>query len=174
MRRVFKFAALVSSLLCLGTVVLWVRAQFVSDWAQRIYDVQSAPDRYGNGRAVCFTVATTPSRLKIARWLCVLPFREGAGYRRRAVKSGEEGWEFPQFVGWIGREGANTNHQEWISLPFWFLTLMFAAVSIAAYGPWRWRAKPGCCPKCNYDLRATPDRCPECGTAPAGKIKNSN
>jgi hypothetical protein len=50
----------------------------------------------------------------------------------------------------------------------WVLLLVTGAVP-AMYLRRRLRERrrrlPGGCPTCGYDLRATPDRCPECGTA---------
>jgi len=52
------------------------------------------------------------------------------------------------------------------TIPYWLLFLVTALAPAARLTARlrRKRSPPGLCPKCRYDLRATPDRCPECGT----------
>jgi hypothetical protein len=52
---------------------------------------------------------------------------------------------------------------------YWSLLTVSGVLSLLS-GQWLFRErqlrkrKRGFCPKCGYDLRATPERCPECGT----------
>jgi hypothetical protein len=56
------------------------------------------------------------------------------------------------------------------AVPHWFVALLAAILPVR----WAWRRlaarrrkRAGCCSRCGYDLRATPARCPECGTTTA-------
>jgi hypothetical protein len=75
------------------------------------------------------------------------------------------------YVNFAGRPYLLEPAVEWeVRLPFW---CQFAVVApAAALLAWRARRRrhrlsAGWCEKCGYDLRASPERCPECGTARA-------
>lgn len=53
-------------------------------------------------------------------------------------------------------------------LPAWFVFLISTILPCArlAFARNTRSNRPGCCRFCGYDLRATPSRCPECGTGP--------
>lgn len=78
-----------------------------------------------------------------------LPRRLGFGYRN--------------FSGPAAADGAVSN--AYYVVPAWMISMLFALPS----GLWFLyavrRHKTGRCYHCGYDLRATPDRCPECGFA---------
>jgi hypothetical protein len=58
-----------------------------------------------------------------------------------------------------------------VYVPYWLPVLLSAAVAAGVFVV-RWtrsarRRRWGLCPRCGYDLRATPGRCPECGAVAA-------
>jgi hypothetical protein len=66
--------------------------------------------------------------------------------------------------------GAQGNDSFALLAPFWALAILTAilpSVSIVRRFRRRHRLRDGLCTVCGYDLRATPQRCPECGTVPA-------
>jgi hypothetical protein len=71
---------------------------------------------------------------------------------------------------WDWNNLKGSGHRD-IQFPYWFAVVLLALPSVIYLPLWRLRMKgPGFCTNCGYDLRATPDRCPECGKLNAGKL----
>ncbi len=78
-------------------------------------------------------------------------------------------WNNPRYEGthWWPPECVIFNPTKHVLFPLWMPTLLFPLLSWACYFPVyrrRKRKKLGLCVKCGYDLRASKDQCPECGT----------
>ena len=62
-----------------------------------------------------------------------------------------------------------------VSVPLWLLVMMAAVLPALRLLRWRAAVRRSRqvsrlrCPSCSYDLRATPDRCPECGAGVAAR-----
>lgn len=64
--------------------------------------------------------------------------------------------------------GISKDHVHQLILPYWMLAAPLAAVAVVTglhAARLRRRRRPGLCCRCGYDLRASPERCPECGIA---------
>jgi hypothetical protein len=176
-RILFNAATLLSFGLLLGTVVLWVR----SYWVGELFTYQPARRgdlffglsrgeiafcKDGHGHYIFDPYCegfwhrpTGPEDLDGGRTTSTLAYFRCRGFACKVE-------EVPTFglndgPGPIVQLQARTYF-----LPLWFVAGVFGMMPCVWFLRKRSRPHGGCCSRCGYGLRATPDRCPECGKVP--------
>jgi hypothetical protein len=168
-RRLFTIVSAISLLLCIATVALWIRSYVVVD---RISNARPSGDwldvrTIENVRGTfAYRLGTRFSDLMSSGWSYETLRAADHGGPRRRWMTGRR-LEFLGLtitirhvaVGALERVGEAT-------IPHWLLAPLFAilpSLRLRAILRSHKRLRRGLCAACGYDLRATPDRCPECG-----------
>jgi hypothetical protein len=180
-RRLFNLLAGVSLLLCVAVLSLWTHSYFRSAALHFFAATDNggiSRDHYALsefGGLVVGENRNTFSRRSAGTFggmIGPLPSGQrrysfilaGFAFDRRTTQFIENSArdERPQDLTW------QSETSRVLRIPYWFLSLVTLVVpSIWLYRVTRRTYTPGLCLTCGYDLRATPDRCPECGTVPA-------
>jgi hypothetical protein len=169
----------VSLLLCVAVCVLWVRSYWVADVV-----VHWSPA----GIPISNTLWSTSGYLGLVRW--EPPGHSSVRVQKRGLsyEHGPAGANDPsRFLG--SRDSrrllgvayfdltytrANSPfagvRERALLIPYWLLLAAFGPLPLVRLLSLSRRRRAACaaglCPNCGYDLRASPDRCPECGTSP--------
>ena len=176
--RLLNLLTGLSLLLCVMVCALWVRSCAVADGLTHIGRVGWAvlPAPGGGTREYyvfqSFQITVSNGRFRLDRW------RTATGTAGRGDR--DTGWRYrayepaPWTRGDVLRMGFGFNKRGAnmvVIVPAWALAAVTGAppaLLIIQKLRRRKRRVAGLCPACGYDLRATPDKCPECGHVPAG------
>lgn len=181
-------ASATSLLIGLATIALWVRSFSVDDLITEGHAL-SAQDQawwtFGSSRGQLlwnqrhwyFTGSDRTDgqfRLPLGprRWISSDPYLRHANDLSHHVAG--FGWQRTHFVGPGG--GASVcimnRDSKCLAIPLWSLALLLVLPPGAILRRlWLTRYRQGHCQACGYDLRASNDRCPECGTVIAAHSK---
>lgn len=175
LRHAFTTVSACSLLLFIATCVLWVRSYRTWDRVER-YRLEPGGPNVLNGIGTGWPGTINygrvqlddPSKQRWPRtskpWHWVHEPRPPMGqYQRKWSFLGFEAWDLP--VHPTNGGGRVRGFQ----IPMWSLVLPFGILSTPVLmRARRWRRarrrrRAGQCPTCGYDLRASPETCPECG-----------
>jgi hypothetical protein len=145
--------------LCIAASTGWARSYFRADIAILTKDRLDVAFYHSAG---CFALLMDRYPISVGTSFTYSP--EESPWSRQGPSSRAA------FVAWnLVRFYASTNATGFVvELPYWVLLApCLVPVGIRLLRRRRRERAENACPRCGYDLRATPDRCPECGTAPA-------
>ena len=170
-RKLFTFCAAVSLLLAVAVCGVWVRSYSTID--RLTWDPRSD---------LVFRIFSMPGRLYV-RWKTGDTWSvRGFRHTHHTVTSSDVAFKWRDYTDWnalgIGyRYQSSRNNpfaprrvQREVTAPILYLALPFVLLPAARVAAWMIalrRVRLGRCCVCGYDLRATPDRCPECGAVAA-------
>lgn len=179
-RRLFDTAAGVSLLMCIATAVLWAHSYRANDFVSLAHaSAERGSDPNGNPAWHCsqWDVSGEANRGRLVvsydlaeEWLNSGQSQVPRGFRLSYAADRRQAHYFaghPWFEWSNTFDGSVAGGEIAMTFPLPALFLLTALLPAAALRrrlrTRRWR-EPRCL-VCGYDLRATPDRCPECGTA---------
>jgi hypothetical protein len=191
-RILFNTLMGLSLLLCLASVALCVRSYWVGDqlyWSRwTSAGMPASPGTLRMHETAVFLVSgrgglAVEFRIQEVQWQSGERAHNqvpGTEFLRSAndkpeypdAKPVDTVWRRLGFGHWSATYGLGytaTSRRLWA--PAWFVAAMFTlwpAAWMLSRARARRRARRGLCPACGYDLRATPERCPECGTMAVG------
>ena len=166
----FNTLAALSALLCAVMIALWVRSYFATDFVG-----WSGPGRW-------YGAISTDGLLRLERggyelgsrgWAYFAQPRWARGVWHEAHSGGGRFSGLGFAIRKIDYTNDGRQVRRSVYLPHWAVVLAAAIVPAASFRRMlvrrrhKRRRAGGLCPMCAYDLRATPSRCPECGTIPA-------
>ena len=192
MRPLLTFASALSLLLCMGTAALWVRSYWKADTLSADQLICANKERWEDRKFEPWSsdgvAALTLSRLVITDpWYvhAVLALGDKARPHRGHTASYPYRplWrELPQSAAnrmgfYFGRSNApmppfSVQEEVTVACPLWFIVALALLLPVS----WVIRARgrlirrAGFCRRCGYDLRATTNRCPECGSVVSTSI----
>jgi hypothetical protein len=144
-------ATILASLLFSLTLVFWVRSYFVSE------EISFAGNTYTSIREYQqFSLGTGPV---LHWWVYNAAGKRSSDTLQWHAERNTHGFHYAKY-----RWRHEVSHCLW--LPHWFTAVVFAILPttrLISYIRRRRRVRAGHCATCGYDLRATPERCPECG-----------
>jgi hypothetical protein len=196
-RRLLNLLTAVSLLLCVAACVLWARSYFVADlfewgWQGEETDASVASttqltSSYGGVAIVRERRVRSGDPGAVAALVAAVERRQPSGLNNGWSRTEPFGYPSPSGRHTLGFALVHSRHDESFAtaggksirlvgrnsvllVPYWFLAALtgWSLVPVSLSLRRRLRKRAGCCPGCGYDLRATPDRCPECGHTPAG------
>ena len=184
LRRLVTLVSAASLVLCVATCVLWARSYAGPSVSAGVRALRAGP---GTSDAAFTGGTVTRGRVAVGRVVRQLP-----GRPLPPAADGHGQWVFgsePLVMGSLGvdrpRRASGFDFfflnplggtRGWLAVvPLWSVVLVTGAVPPLALIARRRRTArrrqfAGLCPNCGYDLRATPGRCPECGTVPTARV----